>query len=230
MIRLLLALLLFANLAMAQPVRVALVGDSTVADYDDTKPHRGWGQLFRSYFGPEVVVENYAVGGRSSKSFVTEGRLAKALEGKPEYLFIQFGHNDRARKDERRFSDPATTYPENLRAILAGARAAGAKPILVTPPAPRGFSKETGKLQTSLAPYAEAMRRVGREEGVPVIDLYAASYAWTEKLGPEASIHYAPKERDINHYNEAGARVLAGFVVAGLPEAAPELAKQVRKP
>jgi lysophospholipase L1-like esterase len=72
----------------AKPVKVVLVGDSTVND------EGGWGPGFRASFGPAIQVINLARNGRSSKSFRDEGLWKGVIDAKPDYVLIQFGHND----------------------------------------------------------------------------------------------------------------------------------------
>src|SRR5947199_2443692 len=127
----LVGLLLAAGMSVAaqnslKPVRIVLVGDSTVND------EGGWGPGFRAYFGPRVEVVNLAKNGRSSKSFRDEGLWTPALTGKADYILIQFGHNDGPGKGPERETDARTTFRDNIARYAAEARAAGAKPVLVT--------------------------------------------------------------------------------------------------
>src|ERR1017187_568010 len=165
-----------------QPVKVVLVGDSAVND------EGGWGPGFRASFGPGVQVVNLARNGRSSKSFRDEGAWAKVLPEKPDFVLIQFGHNDQPGKGPERETDPATTYRANMERFVAEVRAAGATPVLVTSIVRRNFDAE-GKLQTdALAAYAEAVRRLAVERQVPLIDLYTLTRRQTEQLGPTGSL------------------------------------------
>jgi PelA/Pel-15E family pectate lyase len=167
-------------------VRIALAGDSTVKD------EGGWGFGFKKRLGADVLCENFAGGGQSSKSFRDTGQWAKTLASKPAYVLIQFGHNDMPGKGPNRETDPATTYAENLARFVAEAREAGSKPILLTSLARRIFEKD-GKLRGELLPYAEAARKVAAEQRVPLIDLYARSIELVEKLGPTGVEPFNPK-------------------------------------
>src|ERR1043166_5075327 len=122
-----------ANAVAASPealagkkIRIALVGDSTVTD------EKGWGPGFKKHLKPEAECINWAKSGRSSKSYVNEGWWTKALAEKSDYVLIQFGHNDMPGKGPERETDPGTTYLEFMGRYVDEARAAGAKPILVT--------------------------------------------------------------------------------------------------
>src|SRR6266511_2389562 len=152
--------------AAAQPIKIVLVGDSTVND------EGGWGPGFRASFGPPVECINLARNGRSSKSFRDEGLWAPALDTKPSYVLIQFGHNDNPGKGPERETDPETTYRANLTRYVDESRAAGATPILVTSIVRRNFDA-SGKIKRDRnVPYVEAVRRLAAEKNVPLIDLY----------------------------------------------------------
>lgn len=114
-----------------------MVGDSTMANKDISKgsPERGWGMVLQGCFTENVVIDNHAVNGRSSRSFIDEGRWQKVLDlVKPgDYVFIQFGHNDEKHDQEgkvKRFSSPGSTFDANLERYVTEARAKGAIPVL----------------------------------------------------------------------------------------------------
>ncbi len=151
------AVLFGGSLATGQalpPVRVVLVGDSTVNDGG------GWGPGFRAWFGGDVEVVNLAQNGRSSKSFRAEGLWAPAVTGRPDYILIQFGHNDGPGKGPDRETDPKTTFRENMARYVEEARAAGAQPVLVTSIVRRVFSDDGKIKRDSLVPYVEAVREL----------------------------------------------------------------------
>jgi lysophospholipase L1-like esterase len=228
--------LMFSSASAAEPslpIRIATVGDSTMCEYPETRPDRGWGHYVEEHFRPGTVkVFNTAVAGRSTKTFIEEGRWAKILEEKPNYVFIQFGHNDSHEPTNHESTDPATTYKGYLRRYIDEARAAGATPILVTPMVRRKFD-QAGKFSEAppneryrpLSSYAAAMREVGEEKKVSVIDLYTSSMVLVSNLGPIACIELANKPTDNTHFNEKGARAMADLVFRELPAAVPELAK-----
>lgn len=211
----------------ARPIRIVLVGDSTVASYDPRPADRptltGWGQVFGKLFNEPVTVINCAESGRSSKSFIKNGEWEKALAKRPDYVFIQFGHNDGAGKGDRA-TDPNGDFRDYLRQYIRETRQAGARPILVTPVARRTFNAE-GKVTTTLTPYADAMKQVAREETVPLVDLHARSMAMLEQLGDAGSAQFSPSASDRTHFSEVGAQAMAQLVAAGLREAEPPLAR-----
>jgi lysophospholipase L1-like esterase len=202
-----LSVLCIWNLAAQQslrPVRVVLVGDSTVNDAG------GWGPGLRAYFSGDVDVVNLAKNGRSSKSFRGEGLWAPALTGKPDYILIQFGHNDGPGKGADRESDPKTTFRENMARYVEEARAAGAQPVLVTSIVRRVFTADGKIKRDSLAPYVEAVRELAAAQKVPLIDLYSLTLAQAEKLGAEGCAEIDARlpdgKRDRTHLGPRGRR------------------------
>ena len=186
---LLLSMCLFAMTSSAA-VKIVLVGDSTVNDQG------GWGKGFSGSFSSEVQVLNLALNGRSSKSFRDEGAWAPVLTAKPDYVLIQFGHNDSPGKGPERETDPKTTYRENLIRYIDEARSVGAKPVLVTSIVRRVFEAD-GKIKAdSLVPYVEATRAVAKEKNVPLMDLYTLTRAQAEKLGPVRCIEIDALDKD----------------------------------
>lgn len=209
-----------------QPAAVyfVLVGDSTVTD------QAGWGKAFAERLAPGVRCTNTASGGQSSKSFYDHGRWAKALALKPTHVLIQFGHNDQPGKGPKRETDPKTTYRANLIRYIHDARAAGATPILVTSLVRRIFVD--GKVEDTLAPYAEAAKAVAAEKHVPLVDLHARSLELVKRLGPVNSQELGPLTKegkpDRTHLNEGGAAVTAELVVDELRRVCPELSRCFR--
>ncbi len=199
------------------PLKIAIIGDSTVCNYPIDKLDRGWGMFIEEAFAPgSVTVVNLAASGRSTKTFIKEGRWKKTLAEKPDFILIQFGHNDSHAAERPESTNAATDYREFLNQYIDEARAAGATPILVTPMVRRNF-KADGKLNDILQPYADAMKAVGAEKKAPVIDLFTASKTLVENLGPEKAAAHANKPGDNTHFNETGARAMAELVLKELP-------------
>ena len=215
-----------------QKITIYLAGDSTVSDYSSSlSPRAGWGQVLEKHFDNQVVVINEATPGRSSKSFIDEGRLKLILNQieKGDYLFIQFGHNDEKIKDPSRYTEPNSTYKNYLKQYIDAARAKQAIPVLVTPVERRYFT-EKGVLSSTHGEYPAAMKELGLEEHVPVIDLTAKSHALFQKLGPEKTkdvflwldaqdnMNYPNGVQDNTHFQENGAKKIARMVVDGIEE------------
>jgi lysophospholipase L1-like esterase len=208
------------------PVRIALAGDSTVTD------SAGWGLAFAKLVGPDARVENFAKGGASTKSFGAS-YWKKVIASKPQWVLIQFGHNDQPGKGPERETDPKTTYRENLARFVDEARAVGAQPIIVTSLTRRIFGPD-GKITSSLEPYAEGARAVAAEKKVPLVDLHTRSIELCNKLGKDEAKKFGPKhpkiegEIDGTHLNEQGAAANAALVADELKKVAPDLAKLLK--
>lgn len=224
--------ILATNLAPAAdsgPVaeRVILVGDSTVASQS------GWGDAFAKLLAPGVECQNLGRGGRSSKSYRAEGHWKQAMEAKPGWVLIQFGHNDQPGKGPERETDAKTTFRENLARYVSEARASGAKPVLVTSLTRRSFNAQ-GKIQPDLlADYAEATRAVAAEQKAPLLDLNARSIEQLNQLGPEAAVTFDPKPKDPakpdkTHLSTKGAEETAKLVAEEIRKRVPELARLLK--
>jgi lysophospholipase L1-like esterase len=217
------ALLLSATLpAQETTIDIVLIGDSTVTDKS------GWGKTFALRFDDRVTVHNLAVGGRSAKSWHDEQRLPAALDLKPDFVFIQFGHNGQPGKGPERETDPATTYRDFLRLYVTASRDVGAQPILVSSVTRRTFDAQ-GTINSSLTPWAAAAGAVAAEMGVPFIDLHTASVSLHNRMGVEASMRFNPKENDVTHFNEIGAQAIADLIIGDVRTLSPVLAGYLRR-
>jgi lysophospholipase L1-like esterase len=212
------------------PVRLFLIGDSTMAD----KPligtaERGWGQVFPLFFESGVVVENHARNGRSTKSFIAEGRWQTVLDKlqRGDYVFIQFGHNDAKKEDTSRYAEARSDYRKNLLRFVNDARSKGAVPVLLTPASRRKFD-DHGILVDTHGDYPVVVRELATEQQVPLIDVHQSSMQLLRKLGPDDSkkafvwikpdLYTANRagRQDNTHFNESGALRIARLVVEGL--------------
>lgn len=209
-------------------VHVYLIGDSTMADKPGTpeeNPERGWGQLLPIYFNENVSVHNHAVNGRSSKSFLGEGRWESVLKDlkSGDYVFIQFGHNDQKYKDPSRYTNPWTGYRRNLEKYVKETRAKGAYPILLSSIVRRKFN-EHGTLIDTHSEYPFVARLVAEQMDVPFIDMQMWTEDFVNELGDEKSKDIYlwvepgayPKlpegKQDDTHLSLLGATQYAGFV------------------
>lgn len=208
--------------ATNKTVRLAIIGDSTVCDYPATNDCRGWGMFVQGYFRDSVRVINLARSGRSTKSFIAEGSWQKTLDAKPDFVLIQFGHNDSHNPGRPESTDAAVDYRDFLRRYIRESRVAGATPILVTPMHRRTFTHD-GRLNDNLKPYADAMKALAAETKAAVIDLHAKSGELFEKLGEAGSAEFANRAGDRTHFNEKGAKAMAELVMKELPVAEPAL-------
>lgn len=219
-------LLLFTAVSLlpvtAAGLHIALAGDSTVAQHPTDTTQAGWGVALPHFLKPSVKVTNVAKGGASTRSFRAGGYWAKVLATQPDYVFIQFGHNDQPGKGPERETDAATTFRDELRRFIDETRAIGAQPVLVTSVARRTFGPD-GLLIDALKPYAEATRMVGKEKAVPVIDLHRASTLLFSQRGEKFCQLYAPDPKDKTHFSHEGARMMARLVAEGIDQQVPAL-------
>ena len=212
-----------AQVETDQPLRMVIVGDSTVCHYPTNSVRRGWGMFIQDYFNSsQLQVVNLALSGRSTKTFIKEGHWGAALKEKPAYVLIQFGHNDSHSPEKPEATDAKTTYREYLRKYIDDARAIGARPVLITPMCRRNFGPD-GRIRNTLLPYADAMKIVAKEKRVPLVDLNALSVELCNKLGKEACNGLANDPSDETHFNAKGAKEMARLVMQQLPVAEPSL-------
>jgi lysophospholipase L1-like esterase len=200
-------------------VTIHIAGDSTAAIFPPTDPtHRvGWGAVFQQFFAAGVTVDDAALSGRSSKSFIDEGAWAK-LKAKiqpGDYVFIEFGHNDEKVGDAPRYTNPATTFRDYLKVYVGDTLGAGGVPVLLTPISRREFSGSM--ISPSHGAYPAAVIAVGQETGAPVIDMTEKTRVWLEGLGPTASIPFFAQS-DNTHLSAMGAPEVGKLVVAGIRE------------
>lgn len=192
-------------------ITIFMIGDSTMANkkMDGGNPERGWGMVLPGFFSEDIRVDNHAANGRSSKSFISEGRWEKVISRvkKGDYVFIQFGHNDE-KADSTRHTDPGSTFDEILRRYVNEARAKGGIPVLFNSIVRRNFvqpadvsiakdvrrtpgEKELPKEGTVLfdthGAYLDSPRNVAKELGVVFIDMNKITHDLVEGLGPVES-------------------------------------------
>lgn len=210
-------------------------GDST-CQYNNihTFPQTGIGQVLGLYLKNHVRIENHAKNGRSTKSFLEEGRLSPIREriGAGDFLFIQFGHNDEKAEDPARYTDPFGTYQENLSLFIKAAEEKDAHPVLITPLARRWYEEDgSGNLRESAhTQYVRGMKELGERMQVPVIDLFSKSRRLLQEAGPEETLHWYMQlpagtypahpegKEDNTHLQYRGAVIYAGCIAEGLRE------------
>ncbi len=216
-----------------------IVGDSTVENYTASSfpDRKGWGQVIGEYLNENITVENHAKGGKSAKSFITEGRMvpimAKMTEG--DYLIVQMGHNDR-KTETYHNTDPETTFKDFITKYINMARQKGAHVILVTPPVNmvvkdtyEGFDYNGNG--NSIKPYAEVMKDVALANNIPYVDLYEYTLTEFTKLGVEyckENVYMYNKVdqnsesgticKDGSHFCENGAKILAEYITETIKE------------
>lgn len=226
-------------------IRIFMIGDSTMANKDirGGKLERGWGMMLKNFFTDDVVVDNRALNGRSSKSFIAEGHWQKVVEQiKPgDYVFIQFGHNDE-KKDTARHTEPGSTFDDNLRRFVRETRLRGGIPVLFNSVVRRIFVKsstavedddkrdnssaglqEGDTLIDTHGEYLVSPKKVANEMDVPFVDANKITHDLEQGLGPEGSkslhVWYKPGEVPSlpqGRQDNTHYNVRGAYVVAGL--------------
>ncbi len=226
-------------------LKITIIGDSTVCNYASSKyPQAGWGQVLDRFFtAGSVTVNNRAIGGRSSRSFYQEGRWADVLSNleNGEYVFIQFGHNDRDFSKEERYTD-TSQYKEYLRKYVNESRKKGAIPVLISPMNMNAWNGSNVRevFCEGANNYRGAMLNVSKELNVPFIDLEKKSVALQKRMGQNYCAkfiylgldaneypNFADGSSDGTHFQEMGANFMAKFVCEGIEElkSLPDMAK-----
>ena len=207
----------FAATAAGVP-SIHMAGDSTMCDYK-VKERAGWGQILKQKVKDNVTVNNRAVGGQSTKSFIESKRWSKLLAKvkKGDYVIIQFGHNDQKKTNEKRYAAANGAYKDNLRKFISDVKAKEAKIVLATPVCRRTFGKN-GKLtdRQNLKEYAVATMEIAKEMNVPVIDLNTISCNHLNLLGKEKSLELFlafHNKKDNTHTTIKGAEVFSSMFI-----------------
>lgn len=166
--------------------KIFILGDSLSCEFNDTTyyyPRYGFGTQISNYFSPSLEVVNLALSGRSSKSFILENNYTtfKNSISEGDYLLLAFGHNDEKSDDVDRFTDASlplsneNSFKYSLyENYIKIAEEKGASTILSTPivrlSTSDDYSSKNGHI-TENGNYAEAIRELGKEKDVPVVDL-----------------------------------------------------------
>lgn len=203
----LLAAAVFAGIAVSDTtsVSVYVVGDSTVQTYkDNVYPQTGWGQVLGYFFdASKVKVLNYAIGGRSSRTFIEEGRLdeVKGKLQKGDYLFVQFGHNDRDYSKAARYVEPSQ-FSGYIQKYVDAGKAKGANVVLVSPMNLNG-SRNVFSTGSNNYDARGMMQTVAKNNKIPFVDLNMKSYNTyntTYKSMPDYVTRYLYKKLEKGEY------------------------------
>jgi len=236
-----LVILLYAFLCEKHPVVIYMIGDSTMANKPlEDNPERGWGMMLQDFFDRTVTVENHAMNGRSTRSFLAENRWQPVVDKlkKGDYVIIQFGHNDESKEKKERYTPPED-YRNNLVRFVNDTRAHKANPILCTPVMRRRFDENACFYDTH-GIYPDIVRKVADSLKVPLVDMHRKSEKLIRELGPDGSKKmflfiepgvYAslPNGKEDNtHFSEWGARQTAGLFVEGIRGQLPKLEKRLK--
>ena len=219
---------LTAQRPAGKSVRIELIGDSTQTDA------AGYGRGFCANLTAAVDCINMSKGGASTHTFREMGIWDRAIASKPDYMLIQFGHNDQVTPEHLERQTPLPQYIENLKRFVAEARAAGTTPILVTPLTRRNFGPD-GKIHSDLTEYSNALAGVAKEMKAPLIDLQADSIAYLDSLGETKGMALSITKKDTDgktifdktHLNWAGSYAFGRIAAVDMGKAVPSLAQYV---
>ncbi len=233
-----------AAVAQDRPITVFLAGDSTCANkLPEKRPETGWGEMLQQYFDPaNVRIENHAQNGRSTKTFISEGRWQAIVDKlkKGDWVLVQFGHNDESKEKGERYTPP-DAYRANLVRFVHDVTSKKANIVLLTPVMRRKFDKEGNFVDQHPTEYPEAVRSVAKELKVPLIDMHRKSEVLIKKLGvdgsrelflqlkPDENPNYPKGIEDNTHFVPKGAEEMAKLVVEGIRENMLKLKKYLKK-
>jgi len=237
-----LVLITTLSVAVSAQITVYLAGDSTCANkMADKRPETGWGEMLQQFFDPaRVRIDNRALNGRSTKSFVDEGHwqmIVSALQ-KGDYVFIEFGHNDEKKDKPAVYASP-DDYATYLTRFITETRSKGAIPVLLTPVSRRRFENDV--LVKTHGVYPDAVKWVARKESVALIDMETKSGTLLTRYGKDGSsklfLQLKPGEdpnypngvEDNTHFRPAGAEEMARLVVQGIREDKLDLRRFLKK-
>lgn len=194
-----------------------MIGDSTMAAKNANRyPESGWGVAMADYVVDKVTVRNHAASGRSTLSFINEGRwkaVADSLK-KGDYVIIQFGHNDQKNKPEV-YADAYGTFKMYLKKFIDESRQKGAIPIVSSSIVRRHFDTD-GNLKDTHGDYITAVKEIALETSTPYIDMEALTRKLVTEMGPEKSkeiFTFTNNKEDSTHLNINGAGIVSGLFV-----------------
>lgn len=244
LLQLLFILFIFQIVVTAQNITVYLAGDSTMAEKKaDKRPETGWGEKLQQYFdNKKVKIENHAQNGRSTKSFIKEGRWQVIVDKlkKGDYVFIEFGHNDEKLDKPDVGAAANTDYRNNLIRFINDVRAKNAIPVLLTPVMRRRFN-EKDEFYDTHGEYPDAVRKVTQEFKVSLIDMHRLSEKVLKDYGAENSRklflqlkegenpNYPKGVEDNTHFNDLGANEMAKLAIAEIKRQKIGLQKYLKK-
>lgn len=223
-------------------IKIYIASDSTAQTYKKSdKPRAGWGEMLGNYLSDDVEVINKAIGGRSSRLYIEQGRLEEIekIIDEGDYLFVQFGHNDATiSKPERYVSEE--DFPTYLKKYIHTAKEKGAIPILITPVGRRDYDETKYKFKISFATYRDKVIEVAKETDTELIDLGATSVELFNQIGIEETkklfLHLETNEyesfpegmKDDTHFQVEGAMEIAKLIARDVKKLNNSLANKVQ--
>jgi len=221
---------------------IFIAGDSTAAEkLAEKRPETGWGEKIPLFFNKKIKFSNHAKNGRSTKSFIAEGRLDEIQEKitKNDYLFIQFGHNDQKVDNPERGTKPYDDYLDNLAKFIEVANNHMAHPVLLTPVTRRDYLADGRLNPQTLGEYPQAMIEFAEKQKVPVLDTFTRSQNWLAQFNKDETckfyLHGKPNQWrnypegvvDNTHFSEQGAIEIARIIAEAIRESSLPLRKDL---
>ena len=216
-----------------------MVGDSTMSiKQPKAYPETGWGMEVQSFFDNTVTIENKALNGRSTKSFINEKKWQEVTDNLKEgdYVLIEFGHNDE-KIEKPAVGTSLDEFKDNLARFINESRDKKALPVLLTPIARRKF--KDGVLIDTHAGYPDVVRKLADSLHVPMIDMQRKTQQLLTSMGDEGSkilfkyveagnVNYPEGKKDDTHLSPLGAKKIAGLAIEGLKELIPAIAERLK--
>lgn len=225
-------------LSHRKTIQIFIIGDSTASQKEAKAfPETGWGMELPTFFNKDIVIENHAMNGRSTKSFINEKRwgtvLSKIKAG--DFVIIQFGHNDE-KIDRPEVGTTLGEYKSNLIRFVSDSRAKKANPILLTPIMRRNFIN--GQFKDTHQGYPAVVRQVADSLKVPLIDMHKESEKLILGMGELNStklfnhvdighVNYPEGKKDNTHLSPEGAKIIAKLIAIGIKKSNTTLANKV---
>lgn len=221
-------------------ITIWMIGDSTMSIKEESKlPETGWGVPFSQFFNETACVENRAMNGRSTRSFIAEERWQAVYDSlqQGDYVFIQFGHNDQ-KVDKPGIGTGIAEYQSNLVFFIEQTQEKQAIPVLLTPIVRRKFEK--GEPVDTHGAYPQAVREVATALDVTLIDMTERTDELLRNLGEEESaklflhvdsghVNYPSGLIDNTHLNDYGAKVIAAIMTQEIKNKLPHLFQHIKE-
>lgn len=225
-------------------MKIFIAGDSTASIKEvDKRPETGWGEKLKDYLISDLEIFNRAMNGRSTKSFLDEGRLEEMIPyfSKGDYLLIQFGHNDSKIENPIRYASPVD-YQKNLKFFIDTAKKSGVLPIILSSVTRRNFLEDNKTIDpNAVGEYPNLAQQVALKENVIFLDIFKKSKLLLEELGFDDSKKlFLQLDENINsnyplgiidntHFNDLGAKVIASIILEELVKYQLPLSDKVNK-
>lgn len=213
-------------------ITVWMIGDSTMASKKPERaPESGWGEAMQVNFKPGVLVKNRAASGRSSKSFIDEGRWKNVLDSLKagDYLVIQFGHNDE-KVSEKLHTVAFESFNDTLKMYITKAKAKGAYPIICSSIVRRHFNAD-GTVKNTHGEYIKASEKAALDNQVSYVNMDSLTRILVEKHGPEASkelFTFTTNKSDSTHLSYKGSAKVASIFVKEIKRQRLPLSKLIK--